>query len=133
MPDTSSWFSFSTYSTIRLSCSASSFFSSSATSSIASFATYSMSLSLIFMSKNNLRNPRRRPWFIHSGQKLRPHSNQLLPPDLIRHIDDNPCSLDGDDCRNLREFRPGQFRPEFPQKFQVELGIPIRRLPEGGD
>src|SRR5436190_13407439 len=102
MPPTSSSFNFSTYSTIRLSCPASSFFSSSATSSIASFATYSTSASLIFIRKHDLLNPRYGPWLIHSGQKLRPHFDQLLPPYLIRHIHDDPCSLYRYNCRSLR-------------------------------
>src|SRR5579883_955095 len=90
IPETSSSFNFSTYSTMALSCAASSFFSSSATSSIASFATYSTSFSLIFISKSDLLNPRRRPRLVHPREQLRRHFDELFPPDLVRDIHDDP-------------------------------------------
>src|SRR5215470_547213 len=91
---TSSSFSFSTYSTILLSCSANSAFSSSATSSIASFATYSTSDSLILISKSDLPNPGAGPGFIHHGQQLRSHCDQLPPPDSIWNVDYDSGHLD---------------------------------------
>src|SRR6266704_732437 len=102
---TSISFNLSTYSTILLSCSASSFFSSSATSNTASFATYSTAASLIFIRKDDLRDPRHRPWFVHSGQKFPFHFHQLLPPDLIRNIYYNPRALESNDCNHARKLR----------------------------
>src|SRR5439155_11447039 len=78
IPLTSNLSSCSTYSTMRLSCSASSLFSSSATWSMASFATYSTSASLIFMSKRNLRDQRCAPWLVHPRRKLGPNPAELL-------------------------------------------------------
>src|SRR5436190_14596783 len=95
IPLTSNSFNFSTYSTIRLSCSASAFFSSSATSSIASLATYSTSASLIFIRKGDLLDPGVRPRLVHLGQQLPPHLDELFAPDLIGHIDHDPSALDG--------------------------------------
>src|SRR5205823_2810122 len=82
---TSRVFSCSTCSTIRLNCSANSFFSFSGTSRLASFATYSTSVSLILICNGNLRDFRTSPWFINLLQKLAFHAHQLFPPDEIRN------------------------------------------------
>src|SRR5438105_522092 len=119
MPVTFSSFNFSTYSTILLSCAASSDFSSSATSSIASFATYSTSRSVIFIGKDDLLNPRRRPWFIHPGEKLGLHLDQLLSPDLIRNVHHDSRSLHCNDGYGLREFWTRELGPEFLKKLQI--------------
>src|SRR5262249_56845494 len=107
LPVTASSFSFGTYSTILLSCSASSFFSSSATSSIASLATYSTSVSLIFMSECDLLDPRSGPRLIHTGQQLRCHLDQLFAPDQIRNIHHNSRNVHSRDRRGFREIRTG--------------------------
>src|SRR5262249_31095285 len=107
----SSSLSFSTYSTIRLSCSARDFFSSSATSSMASFATYSTSASLIFISKDDLFDPRRRPRLIDLRQQLQPHFHELLAPDLIGHVDDDTGALKRSNRRGTGQLRPDQRRP----------------------
>src|SRR5262247_1959569 len=98
---------------MRLSCSARAFFSSSATSSIASFATYSTSCSLIFIRKENLLDPGRRPRRVQLRQQLRPHSHQLLSPDQVWHFDDHARSVHSCHAYGPRQVRPNQRWPEF--------------------
>src|SRR2546426_484405 len=98
---------------MRLSCSASSFFSSSATSSIASFATYSTSSSLIFIRKGDLLDPRCSPRLIHFRQQLRAHPDELLAPDLIWDVDDDARAVNGCDRRCTRQLRPDHGGPKL--------------------
>src|SRR5262245_14192044 len=114
---------------MRLNCSASAFFSSSATSSMASFATYSTSASLIFMGERDLLDPRRGPRLIDSSQQLRPHSDELLSPNLIGNIHDHARAMNCSHGRGLRQAGPYDGRPQFLQQLQIELSIPVRGLP----
>src|SRR5262249_51048950 len=111
---------------MRLSCSASAFFSSSATSNIASFATYSTSCSLIFIGKRDFLDPGSSPGLVHLGQQLRCHLNELSAPDLIRHVNNDPRTLDDCDARQTGKLRPDQLWPQLAKDFEIELSIPIR-------
>src|SRR5262249_34183239 len=133
IPLTSSVFSCSTYSTMRLSCSASAFFSSAATSSIASFATYSTSASLIFIRKGDLPNPGCGPRFVHPSQELRFHLHQLLPPHLIRYVNHDAAPLYCRDPRGARQLRTDQDRPKLSQNFKIEVYVPSWIFSERGD
>src|SRR5262245_5879049 len=115
---------------MRLSCSASAFFSSSPTSSIASCATYSTSFSLIFMCKRDFLDPRSRPRLVQFLQQLRPHPDQLLAPYLIGYVDNDARSMHSHHFGCVRQFRPNQGRPELSQYLEIQFGVPIRRFSE---
>src|SRR6185503_748962 len=88
-PETSSVFNCSTYSIMRLSWPASSFFSLSVTSRLASLATYSTSASVIFIGNGDLRDSRRAPKLVDSVEQLSLHSRQLVAPRRIGYLQFN--------------------------------------------
>src|SRR6185369_5780882 len=110
---------------MRLSCSASAFFSSSLTSSIASFATYSTSFSLIFIGESDLLDPRCRPGFVQLCQQYGSHLHELFAPYLIRHVDYDSRALDCSNGRGSCQLVSDERRPKFLEHFQVKLLIPI--------
>src|SRR5215467_6487488 len=99
---------------MRLSCSASALFSFSAMSSIASFATYSTSCSLIFIGKSDLLDPRRWPRLIYSSQYLRPHLNELFSPYLIGYVDHDTRAVYGRHMCCRGQLDSNQCRPKLP-------------------
>src|SRR5436190_24024276 len=106
---------------MRLSCSASAFFSSSATSSIASFATYSTSFSLIFMSKRNLLNPWCRPGCVHLGQQLRSNFDELPAPCQVGNLDDDTRTVHRGDAHYFSQLSSDQRWPELAEHLQVKF------------
>src|SRR5262245_61813297 len=111
---------------MRLSCSVSAFFSWSAISNIASFATYSTSFSLIFIRKRNLLDPWRSPGFVELRQQLRSHLDELLAPDQVGNFDHDTGFVHGGDGRCSSQFGPDQRRPKLPENLQIEFAVPIR-------